>query len=59
MVDCDEAPSDEEDSSADEDDGEEAAEVKKKLAVGPVTIWAGVFPDRISATAATARLKSS
>jgi hypothetical protein len=52
IVDFDEAPSDEEEGSADEDDGEETAQVKKKPAVGPVTIWVGVFPDRIPATAA-------
>lgn len=53
MVDFDEAPSDEEEEcSVDEDDGEETAEVKKKPAVGPVTIWVGVFPDRTPATAA-------
>jgi hypothetical protein len=54
MVNYDEAPSDEEEEgSADEDDdSEETAEVKKKPAVGPVTIWVGVFPDRTPATAA-------
>jgi len=51
MVDFDEAPSEEE-GLADEDDGEETAEVKKKPAVRPVTIWVGVFPNRIPATAA-------
>ncbi|KAI9430556.1 hypothetical protein H4582DRAFT_2121903 [Lactarius indigo] len=42
----------EKEGSTDEDDGEETAEVRKKPAVGPVTIWVGVFPDRISATVA-------
>ena len=37
MVDFDEAPLDEKDGSADEGDGEETAEVKKKQAVGRAT----------------------
>lgn len=53
MVEFDEAPSDEEeDDSADEEGEGETAKVKKKPAVGPVTIWVGVFPDRTPATAA-------